>query len=415
MLKGNNLLALYSLLPRYEGKIKLIYIDPPYNTGSDGFGYNDKFNHSTWLVFMKNRLEIARRLLREDGVIWINLDDIEARYAKVLGDEVFGRENFIANVIWKKKYSPQNDAQYFSAMHDHLLVFGKDKEKVELNLLPRTEEAKSRYKNPDDDSRGPWQSGDLLRKDVQKTGLYTIINPRGRKIDPPKGTSWRVPEYRFYELQEDNRIWFGEDGSNVPRIKRFLSEVKDGTPPQTVWDYSEVGHTQDARKHIIQLFQDSDSDFATPKPEGLLARIVRISSDENDIVLDYHLGSGTTTAVAHKMNRRWIGVEQMDYIEDVTKMRLRKVIGQSGKDDSLLQEKVYTEYDEGGISKAVNWRGGGSFVYPELAENTLPWLAWVSQAKKKTRCGVSLRSYGTVPGFRTGWTCTNTKKVKKNS
>ncbi|VEG13163.1 site-specific DNA-methyltransferase [Moraxella cuniculi] len=363
LIKGNNLLALHSLKDRLAGQVKLIYIDPPYNTGSDSFKYNDNFNHSSWLVFMKNRLEIAKELLRDDGVIFVSIDDNEQAYLKVLMDEVFGRENFVNNLIWEKKYAPQNDAKWFSDNHDHIICFAKNKENWRPNLLPRTDEMNARYKNPDNDPRGLWKAGDLLRKDEQISGLFTIVTPNGRICNPPKGTSWRTTKQGYEELVADNRIWFGKDGNNVPAIKRFLSEVKDGVTPLTIWKYTEVGHNQDAKKEVKEF--DSKTVFDTPKPEKLLQRIIHIATNKNDIVLDFCLGSGTTCAVAHKMGRRWIGIEQMDYIEDITLTRLIHVLNG----------------EQGGISKAVDWQGGGEFVYFELKKYNLYFMEKIQNAK----------------------------------
>jgi adenine-specific DNA-methyltransferase len=360
ILKGNNLLALHSLKEQFSGKVKLIYIDPPYNTGNDGFKYNDNFNHSTWLTFMKNRLEVARELLRDDGSIFISIDDDESHYLKILNDEVFGRNNFVANIIWKKKYSPQNDAKYFSDMHDHILVFAKNKDQFKVNLIPRTDEMNKRYKNPDNDSRGVWKSGDFSVKTYSKNYDYPITLPSGRIVNPPKSRCWRTSKEKFKKLVDDNRIYFGENGDAVPSMKRFLTEVKNGTPPQTIWDYSEVSHNQDARKEIVELFKEEDADFGTPKPERLLQRIIHIGTKENDIVLDFFAGSGTTGAVAHKTNRQYVLVEQMDYIHDLPEARLKKVI----------------DGEQGGISKSVNWKGGGDFIYFELAE-------WNEKAKEE--------------------------------
>lgn len=351
IIKGNNLLALHSLEKEFKGKVKLIYIDPPYNTGNDSFAYNDKFNHSAWLTFMYNRISVAKRLLTDDGSICINLDDKESHYCKILCDLIYGRENFISNVIWKKKYSPQNDAKYFSDMHDHILIYSKNKSNYKPNLIPRTEEANARYKNPDNDPRGPWKPGDFSVKTYSEKYDYPITLPSGRIVIPPKSRCWRTSKENFDKLIKENRIYFGNNGDSVPQIKRFLTEVQDGTPPQSIWDYSEVGHNQDARKEIVNLIEGDD--FATPKPEKLIERIIHIGSNENDIILDFQLGSGTTAAVAHKMNRQYIGVEQMDYVETISLQRLNKVIGG----------------EQGGISKAQNWQGGGSFVYAELAKN----------------------------------------------
>lgn len=363
IIKGNNLLALHTLKKEFAGKIKLIYIDPPYNTGKDGFNYNDSFNHSTWLTFIKNRLEVAKQLLSKDGSIWVNLDDREAHYYKVLADDVFGRDNFIANVIWQKKFAPQNDARYFSDNHDHILVFAKNKESFKINFLKRNEKAKDRYKNPDNDPRGPWSSSDMTVKTYSEAYDYPITTPSGKVINPPKSRCWRTSKENFQKLIEENRVWFGEDGGNVPRLKRFLSEVKDGVTPMTIWTHQEVSHNQDARKEITAILEESD--FATPKPEKLLERIIHIGTNEKDIVLDFFAGSGTTAAVAMKMGRQFITTEQMDYIENVTCTRLKKVI----------------EGEQGGISKSVNWQGGGSFVYLELKKYNQTFIEQIEAAK----------------------------------
>lgn len=329
--------------------MKLIYIDPPYNTGKDSFQYNDNFNHSSWMTFMKNRLEIAKELLKENGIISINIDDDEVHYLKVLADEIFGRENFISNIIWQKKYSPQNDAKFFSDMHDHILIYAKNKDKAEINLLPRTKEMNLRYKNPDNDIRGPWKAGDFSVKTYSKEYDYPIKTPSGRIVTPPESRSWRTSYSRFIELIDDNRIWFGEDGNNVPAIKKYLSEVKQGRTASTLWFYDEVGHNQLGRNELLKL---SLRNFSTPKPEKLLKQIIHLFTNKEEIILDFFMGSATTQAVAHKMNRQYIGIEQMDYINSVSVPRLQKVI----------------EGEQGGISKDINWRGGGSFVYAELAK-----------------------------------------------
>ncbi|MDG6119198.1 site-specific DNA-methyltransferase [Lactococcus formosensis] len=357
IIKGNNLIALHSIKARYAGKVKCIYIDPPYNTGNDSFNYNDNFNHSAWLTFMKNRLEIARELLSDDGSIFINIDDDEGHYLKVIADSVFGRDNFINTIIWKKKYAPQNDAKYFSDMHDFILVYSKNKDNFAINGLDRTESMDDKYKNPDNDERGPWQSDNFSVKTFSESGNYTIITPVGRKVEPPNGRVWITSKERYEEMLADNRIWFGKDGKGVPRVKRFLSEVRKKVTPQTIWDYTEVGHNQDARREIIGLSLEK-ADFSTPKPERLLQRVITLSTNENDIVLDFFMGSATTQSVAMKMKRRFIGIEQMDYIKTVSVERLKKVI----------------DGEQGGVSKAVNWQGGGSFVYAELFEKNQGYL-----------------------------------------
>ena len=362
IIKGNNLIALHSLKKRYAGKVKLIYIDPPYNTGSDSFTYNDSFNHSTWLTFMKNRLQVAKELLTEDGTIWINIDDDEGHYLKIIADEIFGRINFVNTIIWQKKFAPQNDAKWFSDNHDFILVYAKDKLIWKPNLLPRTEEMNSRYKNPDNDPRGVWTSGDLSVKTYSEKTDYPIITPSGRVINPPSGRCWRTSKEKFLEMVSENRIWFGEKGDSVPRIKRFLSEVKDGIVSQTIWKYEEVSHTQEAIQNLNKLF--GEKVFGTPKPEKLIQRIIQLGSEEEDIILDFFMGSGTTQAVAHKMNRQYIGIEQMDYIETVSVERLKKVIAG----------------EQGGISKDVEWQGGGSFVYCELKNDAQDFLNKVENA-----------------------------------
>ena len=364
IIKGNNLIALHSLKKRFAGKVKLIYIDPPYNTGKDSFNYNDYFNHSSWLTFMKNRLEVAWELLSDDGTIWISIDDSESHYLKVLADGIFGRKNFLNEVIWQRAYAPVNLKKTFSRSHDAILVYAKNNSsEKELNKLQRDEAAKSRYKNPDNDPRGPWKSSDLSVGPAVDSNIYEIQTPTGRKVYPPKGYSWRLNIDRFNEFIEDNRIWFGSDGNNVPSIKRFLSEVKDGIVAQTLWTYQEVGHNQDAKKEIKNLF-DGQAVFGTPKPEKLIQRIIQLGSDEGDLVLDFFMGSATTQAVAHKMNRQYIGIEQMDYIETVAVERLKKVIAG----------------EQGGISKDVNWQGGGSFVYCELKNDAQEFKSKIREA-----------------------------------
>ena len=311
---------------------------------------------------MKNRLQVAKELLTEDGTIWINIDDDEGHYLKIIADEIFGRINFVNTIIWQKKFAPQNDAKWFSDNHDFILVYAKNKLIWKPNLLPRTEEMNSRYKNPDNDPRGVWTSGDLSVKTYSEKTDYPIITPSGRVINPPSGRCWRTSIEKFLEMVSENRIWFGEKGDSVPRIKRFLSEVKDGIVSQTIWKYEEVSHTQEAIQNLNKLF--GEKVFGTPKPEKLIQRIIHLGSEEGDIILDFFMGSGSTQAVAHKMNRQYIGIEQMDYIETVSVERLKKVI----------------EGEQGGISKDVKWQGGGSFVYCELKNDAQDFLNMVENA-----------------------------------
>lgn len=354
LIHGDNLLALKALEQDYTGKIKCIYIDPPYNTGSAFEHYDDNVEHSKWLSLMKQRLEILHTLLAEDGSIWISLDDNEQAYCKILMDEIFGRRNFINNVIWQKKFSPQNDAKWLSDNHDFVIVYAKNKDLWTPNLLPRSEEMNSRYKNPDNDPRGPWMSSDLSVRRVTEKDIYEITTPGGAKYYPTQGRSWGVSKENFQELVNDNRIWFGESGNNMPRLKRFLSDVKDGATALTIWTHQEVGHNQDAKKEV-KAFNDQDV-FDTPKPEKLIERVLTLGSNDGDIVLDSFLGSGTTAAVAHKMGRKWIGIELGDHCYTHCEPRLQKVVDGT---------------DQGGISKAVNWQGGGGYKFYELAPSLL--------------------------------------------
>ena len=346
IITGNNLLALHTLKQQFRSLVKLIYIDPPYNTGSDSFGYNDSFNHSTWLTFMRNRLEVARELLKDDGSIWINIDDDEAHYLKVLCDDVFGRENFVANVVWQKKYTIANDAKYFSDNHDHILLIAKDKKRLKIKGIGRTEEQDSRYSNPDNDVNGPWMTQPLHAKSGNLTN-FSFRFRNGVTWEPPRGTFPRYSKESLERFEIEGQLWFGKAGNAVPRVKKYLKDMRD-IRPATIWFHKAVGNNDEANREIKTLI--TDYNFSTPKPERLLQRIVHIGSDEGDIVLDFFAGSATTAAVAHKMNRQWITIEQMDYVETITIERLKKVIAG----------------EQGGISKSVNWQGGGDFIYCEL-------------------------------------------------
>lgn len=354
LIHGDNLLALKALEQDYAGCVKCIYIDPPYNTGNAFEHYDDGIQHSIWLSLMRERLVLLRSLLSEDGSIWISIDDDEQAYLKVLMDEIFGRQNFVNNVIWEKKYSPSNDAKWLSDSHDFVMIYAKNKNIWRPNLLPRSEEMNSRYKNPDNDPRGRWKAGDCSVKTYSASADYPITTPSGRVVNPPAGYCWRFSKEKFAELIADNRIWFGEDGNNVPAVKRFLTEVKAGATAMTIWKYTEVGHNQDAKKEVKQF--NSESVFATPKPERLIERVLTLASNEGDIVLDSFLGSGTTAAVAQKMGRRYIGVEMGNHAYTHCAVRLKKVIDGT---------------DQGGISKAQNWAGGGGFRFYELAPSLL--------------------------------------------
>lgn len=350
LIQGDNLIVLRALLPFYKGKVKCIYIDPPYNTGSAFAHYDDNLEHSQWLSTMFPRLQLLRQFLSDDGSIWVSIDDDEQAYLKVILDEIFGRQNFVSSVIWEKKFSPQNDAKWLSDSHDFILVYAKNKESWRPNLLPRTDEMNARYKNPDNDPRGPWTSGDCSVKTYSANNDYPITTPSGRVVNPPAGYCWRFSRNSFAEMVADNRIWFGEKGDNVPRVKRFLSDVKQGITAMTIWKQTDVGHNQDAKKEVKEF--NSVSVFDTPKPERLIERVLTLSTSPGDLVLDSFLGSGTTAAVAHKMGRRYIGIEMGEHAKTHCIPRLQKVI----------------EGEYGGISKAVNWQGGGGFDFYTLGE-----------------------------------------------
>lgn len=340
IIKGNNLLALHSLKKQFAGKVKLIYIDPPYNTGNDGFKYNDNFNHSTWLTFMKNRLEVARELLRDDGVIFVSCDDSEQAYLKVLMDDIFNRENFINNIIWHKKRGKDNSAKYFSITHENLIVFGKQKKSLEILRTELDESTKKAYKNQNNDPRGAYRALGIWSRQ-QGGSEFEYTTNKGKNYSK---RLWLVNKETMKKLDDDDRLIENEDKLYY---KKFLSE-NSGSIPETIW--KDTSNNANAKDEIKSLF--GDAVFVTPKPEPLLEKILLISTQPNDIVLDYHLGSWTTAAVAHKMGRKYIGIEQMDYVETIAVERLKKVING----------------EQGGISKSVNWQGGEDFIYFELAK-----------------------------------------------
>ncbi len=350
LIQGDNLAALKSLLPYYAGLVKCIYIDPPYNTGSAFEHYDDNLEHSTWLTMMYPRLELLRELLRDDGSIWISIDDNEGHYLKVICDEIFGRQNFLSNVVWQKKYSPQNDDNGITQAHDHILTFAKNIKALKVNLLPRTDEMNARYENIDNDPRGAWKSGDLTSKTKAKGHSYPIVGPNGQSHYPPPGRQWAPSEETFRRWLSENRIWFGQSGNNRPSIKQFLSEVQSGYVPLSLWIREEVGDNQEAKREITVL--NSTEIFETPKPERLIERVLTIGTNPGDLVLDSFLGSGTTAAVAHKMNRRYIGIEMGEHAISHCVPRLKKVV----------------DGEQGGISKAYNWQGGGGFRFYRLSE-----------------------------------------------
>ena len=359
LIHGDNLLALKALEQEYSGQVKCIYIDPPYNTGSAFEHYDDGIEHSIWLSLMRERIQVLYNLLdAKEGTLWISLDDNEQAYCKVICDEIFGRGNFVANVIWEKKYSPQNAAKWLSDSHDFILVYAKNKEAWHPHLLPRTKEMDARYINRDNDPRGPWKASDATAQAGHgtKSQFYILHAPNGKDYSLPPGRCWLYTEPVMLEKIADNRIWFGESGTNVPAVKKYLSEVKQGIACKTIWFRDEVGDNQEAKKEIKQLFPHDENPFETPKPERLIERIITLASNTGDIVLDSFLGSGTTAAVAQKMRRRYIGIELGNHAYTHCYPRLKKVTDGT---------------DQGGISKAQNWKGGSGFKFYELAPSLL--------------------------------------------
>lgn len=365
---GDNLLGLRALQHEFTGRIKCIFIDPPYNTGSAFAQYDDGVEHSIWLSLMRDRLTLLRALLAIDGSIWITIDDSEGHYLKVLCDEIFGRSNFIGTITWQKTTSVHNNAVLFSSATDMLLVYAKDVTQFKMGRIPRTERNTGDYSNPDNDPRGPWtssplhvsltsgQRGKQFAASGTSSGLFPIISPHGQKIHPPKGRCWGYSEKTIEMFKEKNLIWWGKDGRNQPRLKRFLRENKEGVVPTTLWLSEEVGHNQEAKAENAILLPDVKDLFATPKPERLLKRVLELSTNEGDLVLDSFSGSGTTGAVAHKMARRWLMVEFGEHCHTHIIPRLRKVVDGA---------------DQGGISEAVGWKGGGGFRYYRLAPSLL--------------------------------------------
>ena len=311
LLEGDNLHSLYLLEKTHKGRIDVIYIDPPYNTGKkNDFRYNDafvvredSFRHSKWLSFMSERLRIARTLLSSNGAIFISIDDDEQSALKLLCDDIFGADNFVASAIWEKKFSPQNDSRWLSDSHDFVLVYAKNKEEWKPNLLPRTEEMNKRYKNPDNDPRGVWTSGDCSVKTYSASCDYPITTPSGRVVNPPAGYCWRFSKETFDKMVEDGRIWFGDKGDNVPRVKRFLTDVKQGSVCKTIWYRTEVGDTQEGTKDMKAVFNGA-APFTNPKPIRLIRRVLDLASKPDSTVLDFFAGSGTTAQAVLELNRQ---------------------------------------------------------------------------------------------------------------
>jgi len=355
---GDNLLALKALEQEFSGKVKCVFIDPPYNTGSAFTHYDDGLEHSIWLGLMRDRLEIIRRLLSEDGSLWITIDDNEAHYLKVLCDEIFGRANFVATFAWEKDKGRRNDTDISSA-HDHVLLYAKSRDiwKKIRNPLPRTDAQKARYRNPDSDPRGPWLQGDNgTAKSGSEGARFPITLPSGRVVVPPSGNFWRFSIANFEQARADGRVYFGVNGDGLPIIKRYITEVQDGVVPRTWWPAEEAGSNQSAKRDHLRKLLPEIEPFATPKPEELLKLALQISTNPKDLVLDSFAGSGTTGAVAHKMGRRWIMVELGEHCHTHIIPRLKKVV--DGE-------------DKGGITDAVNWHGGGGFRYYKLAPSLI--------------------------------------------
>lgn len=351
LIRGDNLEALKALLPFFAGRVKCIYIDPPYNTKSAFEHYDDNLEHSQWLSMIYPRLELLRELLAEDGSIWVSIDDNEAHYLKVVMDEVFGRGCFVASSVWQKRYSRENREAIGDA-HEYVLIYAKDVSRFKSlrNLLPLGDKQRVLYKNPDGDSRGDWQSVSLLAQGYRPNQMYEIVAPNGRTHFPPAGNCWKVVRPEYEKLVAENRVYFGKDGNGVPRRKEFLENAK-GLVPWTWWPHEDVGHTDEAKKECNVLF-GADVSFGTPKPERLIQRIFHIATNPGDLVLDSFLGSGTTAAVAHKMGRRWIGIEMGAHAETHCLPRLEKVVAG----------------EPGGISAAAGWQGGGGFRYFTLGQ-----------------------------------------------
>jgi site-specific DNA-methyltransferase (adenine-specific)/adenine-specific DNA-methyltransferase len=353
IVQGDNLHALKALLPRYAGKVKCIYIDPPYNTGNEGWVYNDNVNspgirkwlgevvgkegetldrHDRWLCMMYPRLVLLRQFLSEDGAIFISIDDNEVSALRLLMDEVFGTANFVSQIEWQKIYTVKNSARYFSEMHDHILVFAKALEAWNLNLVPRASKQDDAFKNPDDDPRGPWKATPLHARNVYSKGLYEVKSPLGRKVLPPSGTYWRYSRDSYDRMASDNRIWWGKDGRGVPAVKRFLSEVKRGVTPTTFWLHTDAGHNAEAKNEVREVLGELPSETLTPKPTRLIQRILQIASDQGSLILDSFAGSGTTGHAVLKQNaedggnRKFILVEMEPGIaETVAAERVRRV------------------------------------------------------------------------------------------
>lgn len=356
LISGDNLLALRALEAEFAGRLKCVFIDPPYNTGSAFEHYDDGLEHSLWLSLIRERLELLRRLLAGDGSIWITIDDNECHYLKVLCDEVFGRSNFIANVVWQKAYTANQTAKFLSNTHDHILCYAKDSTLLRIGKLGRTDEQKETFANPDNDPRGPWKAENLSAGKFYAAGQFEITGPTGLKFMPPKNRYWRCNKAQYEKWLTDRRITFGRKGDGRPMLKKFLAEMADGLTATTWWTHEEVGSNKEASIHLKELLSGQEEIFQTPKPEKLIQRVLELATQPGDWVLDSFAGSGTTGAAAHKMGRKWIMVELGEHCDTQIIPRLHKVIG--GR-------------DPGGITPSTSWNGGGGFRYYRLAPSLL--------------------------------------------
>lgn len=349
LIHGDNLKILASLTKTHFASVRCAYLDPPYNNGESYRHYFDNMSHDEWLHGVIKRLELLKILLREDGSVWISIDDSELHYLKIAADGIFGRENFVGTIVWERRTTREN-RKVFSRNHEYLLVYSKNLKlwSQSRNSLPLSEEVKGRYANLDSDPRGPWQSISANVQDGHATPqqFYSFAAPNGKLHSPPKGRCWVYTKEKMLDEIQKGNVWFGKNGNTVPRLKRFLCDRKSGLTPETLWRASEVGTTSDAKKHLLALFKGIIL-FDTPKPEQLIYRVLQISTNPGDLVLDPYLGSGTTAAVAQKMNRRYIGLEIGEHIETHCVQRLRQVIAGEG----------------GGISKQLGWNGGGGFDF----------------------------------------------------
>ncbi len=360
LIRGDSLDALRALVhtpefaAEYRGKVKLVYIDPPFNTGQAFEHYDDSLEHSVWLGMMRERLVLIKELLSPDGSVWVHLDDAEMAYCKVLMDEIFGRQNFVATVSWQRTNSPRNSARFLSADVDFVLAYASDVSRLEMNMLQRSAAMDEKFKNPDSDPRGQWFAADLSARNFYSRGSFEVETPGGRRIGPGAGRYWSVSPEKLAEMDSDGRIWWGASGNNKPTRKLFLSEVQQGRVPSTMWLPEEVGYVRNGKQETKALL--GGDPFSTPKPEKLIERVMQVGSNPGDIVLDCFAGSGTTAAVAHKMGRRWVTVELSENTADTfTKPRLEKVI--AGE-------------DPGGITESAGWTGGGGFRDLRIASST---------------------------------------------